>query len=160
MVASAPPPDAAPLPSAEPSLPSRPVEPPLVINTDGLLNHNWEWIDLRGRVIVAESPSSPKARTFTKIELPDGAQVTLTYAGPPPGWEGLVDQSIRVVGFLTLCGRLEGGQSLLGSHLAQWETPERLNDEGPLASEEDRKAASDRIMARCLGRDGAAAQTR
>lgn len=152
MVSGKLPPDVTPPPPSEPTAPTRPATPPLVTNADGLLTHNWEWIELGGRLIQTQWSTSPKARTFTRIELADGARVTLTYGAPPPGWEGLIDQRIRVVGFMTLCGRAEGGQSLSGPHLQMWETPQVLGEEtaGPVAV--DAAAVSKRISDHCLGR--------
>ena len=121
-------------PLAEPKVPPRPDSPPLVTDAGGLPTHDWEWhdwewIELRGRLIQAASATSPKA--FSKIELDDGARVTVTYGAPPPGWEGLDDQRISAVGLMALCGRLEGGQSVIGPHLAVWEAPERLGEPRP-----------------------------
>lgn len=140
---------------AEERVPPRPAVPPLVTGAPEAMDRDLQWVELRGRLVVVDYPGGAKARRFTHLQLDDGLKVNLTYGDPPPGWEALVGKRLSVVGVLTLCGDLDGGQSTLGPHLARWEEPRILDEVAPAQarSETGSSEASRRITNRCLGRE-------
>lgn len=140
---------------ARAEVPARSAAPPVVESTDALLEHNRQWVELRGRVVVAEQARGSTAVTLTELALHDGLRVILAYGPPSAEWAGLLGQRVGVVGLLTLCGRLEAGESAGGPHLQRWETPRVLAETGAPVEAGDAGEGARRVLAWCRGGGGA-----